>query len=73
MPLFCHDALLVHSRSTNNAGWEVHVLGTKGGRLTPRRVILCGPNSSLPEWCVANDALVAWNLEPDNLTIYKIL
>ena len=26
-----------------------------------------------PQWCVANDALVAWNLEPDNLTIYKIL
>ena len=80
-PLFCgHDSLLAYARTADAAGWEVHELGVgAGGRLEPRRAILCGRDlpgtekwKCWPEWCVANDALVAWNLEHRTLTSYSL-
>ena len=75
-PLFWRDSLLVFARIADHSGWEVRELGTGGGRLELRRIIHSGPNlldsNHLIEWCVANDALVAWNLEYRKLTIYSM-
>lgn len=76
-PLFCGDNLLVYARNKYNPDeWQVHALSTKGGELKLLRVILSGrdlPGTDYycPEWCVANDALIAWNLDHKRLTIYS--
>ena len=83
MPLFCGDSLLVYARTDGSGGcdWEVHQLNFAAGRFDgERRVILTGGDPSnvrnvfTPEWCVANSdqQLVAWNLEPDEFTIFTI-
>ena len=82
MLLFWRDSLLVYALNANANGWEVHELDTGGGRLKPRRgIILSGRfpfgigywDMAGLEWCVANDSLVAWNLEKDTLTIYALV
>ena len=76
-PLFCRDSLLVCAVAHN--GWEVLEFGTGGGRLEPRRVVHSGLDFPafhpdwFSTWCVVNDALVAWDFEPDTLMIYSLL
>ena len=72
-PLFCGDTLLALVYEGNGPGnrWEVHELGIGSRRIEPRRVILCGCDPiETNEWCVANGALVAWNLVPNHLAIF---
>ena len=77
-PLFVHDSLLVKGRTADadGKGWQVHaLLGSRGGRLEPRGVLLGGRDNgdnSFPVWCVVNDALAAWLLEPATLALYSM-
>ena len=78
MPLFCGNSLLVYARTADAGGWAVHELGIGDERLEWRRVIFdCRdpPDTDRwferPEWCVAHDALVAWNLQHEELTIHQ--
>lgn len=82
-PLFFRDSLLVYiSRAEHK--WEVWEfrIGTGGERLQLRCVVLRGRHqerdenedvSLVPEWCIANEALVAWSSEQNILSIHSML